>query len=157
MKTTTILIATILLGARVCTAQHTQPQTGKESSVTDWHAMGLLFVPEFFEQNKDSLIRQIGAHEFGKVMQFGNTLKWPKGIRYTPGLSKDTVAEKQYHQNLNRLKIYKIASWQQYYNNQKTHRYALLRVPYADNIHWDKDSKWDTIYFIIKESAVKEH
>ena len=157
MKATAATISFLLLNTMLCTAQYTSPQAGKEVLVTDWNSIGLLFVPEFFEQNRDSLIAQIGAQEFEKVIKFGNILGWPRSVQYKPGQQKDTLAQQRYFERLSRLKMYKIASWQQFYNNKKTYRYALLRIPYAENIHWDIASKWDTIYFILKEDAVKEN
>jgi hypothetical protein len=157
MKGTAATIAFILLNILSGTAQSPNPPIEKEAAVTDWNAIGLLFVPEFFEQNRDTLIRQIGEQEFEKVIKFGNILGWPRSMQYKPGQQKDTAAQKFYFERLNKLKMYKVASWQQSYNHQKTYRYALLRVPYAANVDWDKDSKWDTIYFIIKESALKEN
>jgi hypothetical protein len=157
MKSTVLLIAFALLNILSGTAQSFSASIEKEVSVTDWNAIGLLFVPEFFEQNRDTLVRQIGAQEFEKVIKFGNILGWPRSMQYKPGQQKDTIAQKLYFERLSRLKMYKVASWQQHYNNQQTYRYALLRVPYVVNIAWDKDSKWDTVYFIIKESALKEN
>ncbi|PZR07779.1 MAG: hypothetical protein DI539_23310 [Flavobacterium psychrophilum] len=147
----------MLLNILPGTAQSPSSSIGKVVSVTDWNAIGLLFVPEFFEQNRDTLVQQIGEQEFEKVKKSGNLLGWPRSMQYKPGQQKDTAAQKHYFERLSKLKVYKVASWQQYYNNQKTYRYALLRVPYAVNINWDKDSKWDTVYFIIKESALKEN
>jgi hypothetical protein len=157
MKSIALLIAFMLLNILPGTAQSSSSSIEKEVSVTDWNAIGLLFVPEFFEQNRDTLVRQIGEREFEKVLKFGNILGWPRSMQYKPGQQKDTTAQQDYFERLSRLKMYKVASWQQYYNNQKTFRYALLRVPYAVNINWDKDSKWDTVYFIVKENALKEN
>lgn len=157
MKATAPIIVFLLLNTLSGTAQYSSPPIEKEVSVTDWNAIGLLFVPEFFKNNRDTLVRQIGEQEFEKVIKSGNILGWPGSMQYKPGQQKDTTAQKRYFEKLSKLKMYKAASWQQYYNNQKTYRYVLLRVPYTANIDWDRDTKWDTIYFIIKESAVKEN
>ena len=157
MTAIAITMAFALCHSLLCTGQYTTSNAGKEVLVTDWHSRGLLFVPEFFEQNRDSLIAQIGEKEFQQVLKFGNMLGWPGSIRHKLEFGKDTIARQLFYQKLSKLKMYKIASWQQYYNNTKTYRYALLRVPYAVNSHWDLDSKWDTIYFIVKESAIEEY
>lgn len=123
--------------------------------ITDWREVGLFQNPQVFVDNKDSIVAQIGEPEFEKFKEFGNNAGWPDSITYDVKRRRDTLYMNHYYAQLNKLKMYKIASYIHIINGEKHDRHTILRVPYDKNINWNENSKWDTIYFLIRESFVK--
>lgn len=123
--------------------------------ITDWKEVGLFQNPQVFIENKDSIVAQIGEAEFEKFKEFGNNGGWPDSIAYDITRRRDSLYMRHYYAQLNKLKMYKIASYVQVLNGEKHARHAILCVPYDKNKNWNKNVRWDTIYFVIIDSFVK--
>lgn len=72
-------------------------------------------------------------------------------MQYYQGSTQSIVDSAQYQEKNNRLKVYKIASYEHWWRGIFWGNYAIVRVPYEFNKSWDIKAKWDTVYFIIPE------
>lgn len=148
-------IALIILCFNLNTQGQKKYEQPTQVIITDWNEIGLFLNPQVYIENKDSIVSQIGDVEFEKLKEFGNNGGWPDSIAYDFKKRKDSLYMKHYRDQLSRLKMFKIASYIQVLNGQKHERHAIIRVPYNKNTNWNKNVKWDTIYFVIKESFIQ--
>lgn len=122
--------------------------------VVDWGSLSIWIGNDFFNATRDSIVAQIGDEEFEWMKDHCTSRNWPKGM-YDSSL--DEEEDKKHMEKLNRLKKYKIASFQHIYNGMIFERYVILRVPYEDNKDWDPLVKWErSVYFLLNESDTRE-
>jgi hypothetical protein len=136
--------------------------------VLDWQTRSWITFDDFFERSKQQIISQIGTYEFELVKQYAQHWRWPDSFKFSSKQYKnkaekklhhlqDSLDRKLYDSLLNRLKMYKIAVFDNLLDDGKTVRkYAILRVPFSTNREWDKETKWDTVYFILRDDAIAE-
>lgn len=129
------------------------PVKGQLASVKDWGSRSLYIISDaFFNDTRGAIIGQIGEEEFAEVEKHCKVAGWPDGL-YVSDLSEEQ--DKAFDIKLNRLKMYKIASYEHIFNGKKFDRYVILRVPFAENKAWDSGVKWEgNVYFLIKENDV---
>lgn len=124
--------------------------------ITNWGDRGRLIAENFFTETKDSIISQIGSEEFEKVKKYSSVFSWPKSLQGKIWYKSDSLMKKEFHRKLDKLKVYQIANYCHYWEGSKDSRFSIIRVPYSDNMDWDKEAKWDTVYFIVQERSVKK-
>jgi hypothetical protein len=170
MKKTIFLILSTGLVASLY-GQSKDEKNKKESNslvhVLDWGERILFMGADPFDETKDEIISQIGKSEFAEFEKFCTISAWPRAMKFLKkgykdstekrlNTKKDSIEKAQQIAKLNTLKMYKIATYKHIYGGKNWGNLVILKVPYNENASWDTTSKWNTVYFILKESAVKE-
>lgn len=112
------------------------------------------FAQEFFEANKEQIVKQIGEEEFNEVVKFSSMPSWPKEMQYDLKQKDDSTWRRNYYKRLSKLNVYKICTFENAVSSEKE-KQVILRVPYSENKDWDPASKWDIVYFVIEKQHVK--
>ncbi len=130
------------------------PVKGQLVKVTDWGSRSIYILSgNFFLETKDSIVAQVGEEEFNEIRDKCSSGDWPKGL-YKPDLSDEE--DKAFDDRLNKLKMYRIATFTHIYNGITFERHVILRVPYEENKNWDKSVQWEgNVYFLLKEIDVE--
>ncbi|AXY76086.1 hypothetical protein D3H65_19780 [Paraflavitalea soli] len=156
------IIASTLLLIALTVASYAQNSgrsiaNNKPVFVKHWMKTLLMFNKEFWNDNKvQEIVSQIGEEEFKKVQKFSGSDNIPSQFSF-PYVMVELKGDSLLYQKRNsQLKVYKIASYKHYWNNQFWGNYAILRVPYTENKNWDSTLKWDTVYFVIPEQYIEE-
>ncbi len=123
-----------------------------EVTVTDWQVMSMRMGPEVWANGKTEIVSQIGEAEFEAVKNNNDHRTIP------PAMSAATKENRrnnpEYFKKLDRLHLYKIASFMHRSNGQDWGRMSILKAPYKGNEGWDAEVKWDSVYFILPDSVV---
>ena len=130
------------------------PVKGQLVKVTDWGSRSIYILGgNFFLETKDSIVAQVGEQEFDEMTKKCSSGDWPKGL-YKPDLGDEE--DKAFDTSLNKLKMYRIATYTHIYNGITFERHVILRVPYEENKNWDKTVEWEeNVYFLLKEKDVE--
>lgn len=130
------------------------PVKGTLANVIDWGSRSLIMLSDaFFDETEDSIIVQIGQQEFNEMKNKCSTSGWPEGF-YKSGLSHEE--ENIFHATLNKLKMYKIATFTHMYNGVAFSPHVILRIPFDENKFWNLSIKWENnIYFLMEEKDVR--
>lgn len=124
--------------------------------VKDWGLSAMSFGSTYWEDNKDSIVGQIGNEEFEKVKSNCGFKKVPTRMSVYDGKHRPSV--KKFNERMTGLKVYKIAAFTlttKLKDGVLYERMNILRCPYVENKNWDTASKWDTVYFVVHEKAVE--
>lgn len=161
MKFTFPAIAAIALAGFFvqANAQSTSPENHPRMRVKNWAARTLLFNPDIFKNDTAEILRQISRQELDSVIIYAHMTRWPEPMMYRPSKNmSDSTSEafKNYYAKLNRLRMYKIADYEHFWNDRSWGRVVLLAIPYAANRDWDSTARWRTVYFMLPASAVEE-
>lgn len=124
------------------------------ASVTNWNKRSLYQNSNVFNYTKKTIISQIGEDEFEKVKKYSSMEGWPLAFQHDVSKKDDSSFMKSQYEKFNKLKLYKIASFNYPLNIPNSKRYAILRIPYDENRNWDSTANWDTIYVIIEEKYI---
>jgi hypothetical protein len=130
------------------------PVKGELVNVKNWGSRALMILSDnYFSATRDSIIYQVGDQEFEEISKHCAANGWPDGL-YSPGSSGQD--EKSFDEKLNKLKIYRIATYTHIYNGKTFDRYIILRVPFEENKGWDATVRWTgKVYFLLKESDIE--
>jgi hypothetical protein len=139
-----------------------QNKTIKENhplmKVTDWNKRCVVFNPDCWAMEEQAILKQITSEEYDRMLKFGIMPAWPKQVWISPYISKDTIRARECYEKLNRLKMYKIATFEHFTKDGRSWgNMVILKIPYQENQDWDQEAKWDIIYFIFPESAVSDY
>ena len=142
--------------AQTACAQQTKKDSLIEVSVQNWGKKAMFLPENFWSENKSQeIINQIGAKEFQKVKTYSDSKNIPCEFLIFCGVKKREPEE--LYAELDRLHVYELATFKQY-NSSWEYKgvYSVLSVPYNENENWNKGVRWDTIYFIIERTMVKQ-
>lgn len=119
--------------------------------VTSWGSRAIyLLGNDYFKETKDEIIAQLGDAKFEDMQKKCSSAGWPSALYDSEG------EEAAVDTKMNKLTMYKIASYQHKFNGNVFDRYAIIEVPYADNVNWDANVVWEgSVYFLIKETDVE--
>lgn len=128
--------------------------TGEEKAlvkVTSWGSRAIyLLGNDYFKETKDEIIKQLGQAKFEDMQKKCSSAGWPSAMNDVDG------EEAAVDTKMNKLTMYKIASYQHKFNGNVFDRYAIIEVPYTDNVNWDTNVVWEgSVYFLIKETDVE--
>jgi hypothetical protein len=148
-------IISVFISLFLISNTYSQTQTKPLVKVNQWGNRALYILDGFFNETKDDIINQVGEEEYNKIKTNSQSSSWPKEFNTEYGQSDDD--EKKFYEKLNKLKMYKIATYQHKYNGNVFEKYVILKIPYHTNEFWDSNVKWDKdVYFILNESDVEE-
>lgn len=123
--------------------------------VNEWGSRAYYLLDGYFKETKSDIIKLVGEEEFNKIKKNCGSGAWPSEFRPSDGISD--ADEKTFYEKLNKLKMFKIATYQHKYNGNIFDKYVILKIPYHENEFWNSNVKWDEdVYFIIKETDVEE-
>lgn len=155
MKIYFLLILLTLNGVIALGQTSKKPVPGVPVKVTNWQERVLMINDSVMEQIKDSITSIIGEAEYEKFKANSTAFKWPTAIGGKMWRRADSLLRREHNEKLGRLHVYQIASYQHVWEGVTRIKYAILRVPYKGNEDWDKEVKWDTIYFMVDEKCVQ--
>lgn len=148
-----ILVTCIGLNAQVGNANEKKYPL---AYINNWSERSMITIDEVFDGGKKEILTQISEEEFEKVKVFNKMQNQPPQMRFDLRFVKDTVARMDYYQKLGQLRMFKIATFKHFFQGTDWGNYVILRVPYNENVIWDKSAKWDTVYFLAPEKIVTE-
>lgn len=123
--------------------------------VNNWGSRAYYLLDGYFKETKSDIIKLVGEEEFDKIKKNCGSGAWPSEFKTGDGMSDND--EKVFYEKLNKLKMFKIATYQHKYNGLIFDRYVILKIPYHENEFWNSNVKWDEdVYFIINEADVEE-
>src|ERR1044071_6631839 len=150
---TRILLIAILLIASHCYAQKETKQINHRSPVyvSDWGMMTMMATDSFWIKAQAQIVSQIGSNEFNAVKTHFSYLQVPREMSFA--LPENLKNKCGFYRNMTRLNMEKIAAFTDYEKGKYMEKYVIMRVPYKGNEEWNKNVKWDTVYFVIHEEA----
>lgn len=123
-------------------------------TVTDsWKSKSFLLVEDFWENKKEPIESQLGAGSMEIIKKYSYWKNIPAQMNIFNGSKKTGITELA--ERLDRLKVYKIATFRHIYQGIDWGELVILEVPYDENKDWDPAAKWDIVYFIVKAEAIK--
>lgn len=157
MKKTMITIALFMIAFTGLAQQINYGAKGiRVVKVKDWDSKVLFFMPKFWINNTDTIMKQLGIAEYLNFKKFSQIDHIPTQLTLWKGMR--AIASKEERAQLNiklqTLKMYKIADWSEVFEGKQKKR-AILRVPYNENMYWDLTAKWETIYFVFPDELIE--
>ncbi|UEG49376.1 hypothetical protein LK994_12110 [Ferruginibacter lapsinanis] len=122
----------------------------KQVKVTNWGSRAIYIMGGYFKETKDEIVSQTGEALFEEIENKCSSAAWPAALNDMD--SEDSIVTAK----MNRLKLYRIATYQHKFNGNVFDKYVILEVPYVGNEDWDANVKWEgSVYFIIKEKDIE--
>ncbi|MRG45845.1 hypothetical protein GFS24_12015 [Chitinophaga sp. SYP-B3965] len=157
MMRRTVLICLLVVLGTYCFAQQGPAGEMQQNKVriTNWKRTVYRFAPDYWDnKQQDEIVAKIGQEEFEKMKAFADKPVVPAEMSMISGKArKDSVAQSE---RLNRLNIYRIATYTHVSKSGKVFEMAVLHVPYEENRAWDDQVKWGPLYFFIENRFVEE-
>lgn len=128
--------------------------------VKNWGTRGRILMPAYFTLMEPKVVAQVGKEEFEKIKAFSNSDSWPVAMQGSMTLNGaggvDSIQRHQaFYRKLDELKLYQVAKFNFTKDGVDWGNRVILRVTYKGNENWDRNAKWDTVYFILREDAVE--
>lgn len=126
--------------------------------ITNWGRKLFGLLPGFWEGVwVNDIQKQVGELEFQKIKELTLKGRIPAPPEMSVLINNGTgIADTAVlYKNLSRLNMYRIASFTQINTKGTRFEMAILTVPYEENKDWDKNVKWDSLYFFIQNKYVK--
>jgi hypothetical protein len=127
-------------------------------NVINWGATALFLAENYWSTEKsEQIIRQVGIEEFKQLITFSNRSNIPCQMQsFCEDINGKPKRDKEeYYAAMNRLNIYKIATYTFTNRNGKKFEKCILKVPYNENTSWDQTARWDAVYFIASPEIVE--
>lgn len=154
MKNLGLILFLLLAAPLFSFAQNSNfPVEGELVSVENWGSRGFYMMESFFKETGKEIIAKIGQEEFNLMKSRCGSSSWPS--EFDSGFELSEEEEALFYENLNKLKMYRICTYQHIFNGEKFEEKAIIRIPYEGNESWNIDVSWDgNVYFIINNEDV---
>lgn len=151
-----VMFVLLLMAGYYCNAQNGSynGSLNERVRITKWGQKVFGF-PDNYWNNKwsEEIIEKIGEEEFEKAKSSLKGYDLPVEMSMISGIKMvDTAA---LYKRMDRLKMYRIATYTQGGEGGKIFEMAILRVPYEDNKEWEGNAKWGVLYFFIENKYVE--
>lgn len=121
--------------------------------VKDWGKMKMMIGEEIWNNAESEIVSQIGFDEYAVVKKNYDYRSIPSAMSLSSAENRKNVST--FYQKLSMLKLYKVATFTSSSGGKNWGKSVILKVPYDGNQDWDKNVKWDSVYFIINEDAIE--
>ncbi|WP_316787952.1 hypothetical protein [Pedobacter frigoris] len=128
--------------------------------ITDWSQKTYAFptgIEYWNSVDTTALMTAISPKEFQKIKAFTayNILPYPTEMSVLSLSGTDARDPVTLYKKLDKLKIYRIASFIHTGATGKKFNQSIVIAPYAENKDWDPAAKWDTLYIFINSKYVE--
>ena len=121
--------------------------------VAEWKKTAFMISDHFWNSAKDDLIKQLGVDGYQKAMKFSKPENMPREMHLMLDATHMKSRE-EFWAKMGTLKTYVAARVKREQNNQNANTKILMMATYSDNKDWDRNVKWDTVYFLVREEYV---
>jgi hypothetical protein len=142
---------------QICYAQKNNTSNSQFNLVRvgNWGSLTMKIGDATWSKIKDQIIHQVGEEKYQKIRSNYDYKSLPEQMSLFDG--KKMRALDEFSKKLDNLKLmYKVATYDHISNGVNWGKRVILEVPYKGNEAWDSTAKWDTVYFLLDEAAVKE-
>lgn len=131
----------------------TKTPTVPRVEVTNWGKVSMYTTEDFWNNNKQQIINQIGVGEYEKMRVNIGWKNIPQEMTIWNGKEKRNRTE--LHEKLSKLNVSRIATVNHQFQGKDWGNYAILRCSYSENKNWIPNVRWDTVYFLVEGKAVR--
>lgn len=147
------IFLSVVLACNCCFAQ--QKDSLRPAKVTNWARLSARLTENFWNSAKKDIVAQIGEAGFENVRKFSKNSVVPSALQMWDGrLNQQKVEDDEYYKRMASLKVYKFIDFSRVNFKGDTIKHTVLAVPHQE-LYWEKDVKWDTVYLIIESEFVK--
>jgi hypothetical protein len=123
-----------------------------EVKVANWKTMKMVITDGVWAGSKNEIVAQIGEEGFEKVKTHYDYKSVPAAMSLAS--EQNVKNQSRFYEKLQKLKVFKIATFTQWFEGKNWGRLGILQVPYKGNETWDATAVWDTVYLIVSDSVI---
>ena len=140
--------------------QHTLKGNNQRETVkiNNWGERLLFMTDDFWESAAKKLVPQFGQEQYLKIKELSNRSQVPCQMQL---ICEDLDGSRRKNQDslytkLNKLVLYKIATFPYKHPDGIYYDYVIIEVPYDENKNWDNTAKWKNFYSVFPADVVQK-